>query len=286
MEQYPGAAADADPAGNARAGKGGHQQAIVVPIAGMKRRARRQWYDSFAAPSRADQGRMPHLGLPSVRRAIPRRSCRAGAGATLMRHPWLVVQCVYATAGRRSSVRAPSAPTEDGSCVVDVMWHGPRVSSLWPCLVITGGDPRGGRIRAAAASSSATVQVEYKGTWTATFSQTDDPNDGRGKREQKSVTTVNWDFVWTGTLDQLLFPFKYPLSRKAGSNYFTPRLLTGTTSVTYSGYGEPPGCTGTLSYNPAGFPPPLFSFVTADPDPNKILLTVSLPSGQRHPALV
>jgi len=65
----------------------------------------------------------------------------------------------------------------------------------------------GGRIRrGAAASTSATVQVEYKGTFTTTYNQTLDANPESMK---KNVATVTWDFVWTGTLDQLLSPFIY-----------------------------------------------------------------------------
>ncbi len=65
------------------------------------------------------------------------------------------------------------------------------------CLVFIGGDPRGGLMQVgAAASSSATVQVEYKGSWTATFSQTNYPNDGRGKREQKWLARISVGTSW------------------------------------------------------------------------------------------
>ncbi len=121
--------------------------------------------------------------------------------------------------------------------------HATRVSRLVlaACVISTGGAVLGagaGARVSAAKDSGSNVQIEYKGNFVSTgISQV---NQGQ---VIKRVSAVQWDFVWSGTVDQLFYPIKYGLP---SGNVLVPRLLTGSTIVAYPP-NEPGSCTGALS---------------------------------------
>src|SRR5665213_2982430 len=146
-------------------------------------------------------------------------------------------------------------------------------------MVCSGGDLWGGRLRVgAAASTSAMVQVEYKGTFTATTITTDNLENST-----KDVATITWDFVWTGTLNQLILPYTYSKAT-GGENIFTPRVLTGISSETHAGPSiHPPNCTGVLSYNPDAIrsAPEIVLSSGVYADPSMVDIQVHLPASQQ-----
>jgi lysophospholipase L1-like esterase len=123
--------------------------------------------------------------------------------------------------------------------------------ALVTCVLFTGTGLHGGTVGVGAAparANDATAQVEYKGSETATTITKLTTN---GSIVQTVVSTITWDFVWSGTLDQLIDPTKYN-SAYAALNVFAPRTLTGTTKTTYS---KPNislhNCAASLSWSPA-----------------------------------
>jgi GDSL-like Lipase/Acylhydrolase family len=118
--------------------------------------------------------------------------------------------------------------------------------ALVACVIFTGTGLHGGTAGAGAAparANDATVQVEYKGSETAT-TITKITTDG--SVVQTDLSSISWDLVWSGTLDQLILPFTY----SANGNVFVPRTLTGTTKTTWTKYTTR-NCTASLSWNPA-----------------------------------
>jgi lysophospholipase L1-like esterase len=147
-----------------------------------------------------------------------------------------------------------------------------RASALVACIVLTGSGLHGGTLGAGAApaqANSQTVQVEYKGSQTAT-TITPISNDGTTRTD---VSTITWDLVWSGTLDELLHGNSLPP--------FVPRTLTGTTKTTYSRPLFPTHpCTASLSWNPVTVIPMGATLGNGGSDASTMVISAWLPDNK------